>query len=85
MPICIRNPNAERLAREVASETGESITQAVTTALEERLQRVRGSRTASDLVADLMDISRRCSALPTLDTRSDEEILGYGEDGAPSW
>ncbi len=30
----------------------------------------------------LMEISRRCSSLPDLDTRSAEEILGYDEKGA---
>ncbi len=84
MPISIRNEKAESLAREVAQETGESITQAITMALEERLARVRGSRTARSLVAEIMEISRRCSSLPTLDSRTDEEILGYGGNGTPS-
>jgi antitoxin VapB len=84
MPISIRNPKTETLAREVARETGESITEAITLALEERLQRVRGSRVAADLVSEVMEISHRCSSLPTLDMRTDEEILGYGSDGAPA-
>jgi antitoxin VapB len=86
MPLSIRNPRAEALAREVARETGESITQAIATALEEKLERVRGRRTADDLVAEITAISRRCAALPTLDNRTEDEILGYGETGAPgSW
>jgi antitoxin VapB len=84
MPISIRNPKTETLARAVARETGVSITEAITLALEERLQRVRGSRVAADLVSEMMEISGRCSSLPTLDTRTDGEILGYGSDGAPA-
>ena len=37
--LSIRNPEAEKLARTVARETGESLTQAITRSLEERLQR----------------------------------------------
>jgi antitoxin VapB len=83
MPISIRNSKAEALAREVAQETGESITQAITVALEERLTRVRGSRTATDLASEIMEISRRCSSLPTADNRPEEAILAYGSDGTP--
>ena len=81
MPISIRNPKTEALAREVAGETGESLTDAITVALEERLVRVRGSRLATDLGAEIMEISARCSALPTTDTRSDNQILGYESSG----
>ena len=34
-----------------------------------------------DLEEILMAISRRCSSLPDLDTRSAEEIVGYDEKG----
>jgi len=36
----------------------------------------------NDTAERLMEISRRCSALPDLDTRSANEILGYDEIGA---
>jgi antitoxin VapB len=50
--------------------------------LEERLERLKGRRSVPDLVGALMEISRRCSSLPDLDTREAEEILGYDEKGA---
>ena len=37
MALSIRNPKAEKLAREVAAESGETITQEITYALEEGL------------------------------------------------
>ncbi len=83
MAISIRNQNAEQLAREVASVTGESITQAIIHALKERLERLRGRRTAPDALSDIMAISKRCSELPEIDPRSGDEILGYNKDGAP--
>lgn len=82
MAISIKNDRAEKLARQVAAETGESLTEAVIHSLEERLERLKGRRSAPDLAETLMAISRRCSALPDLDIRSPEEILGYDEKGA---
>lgn len=82
MAISIKNERAERLARQVAATAGESLTEAVIRSLEERLERLKGRRSAPDLVETLMAISRRCSSLPDLDTRSADEILGYDEKGA---
>ena len=44
----------------------------------------KGLRSAPDLAETLMEISRRCSSLPDLDTRSAEEILGYEKEPVPS-
>lgn len=84
MPLSIKNPRAEQLAIEVARETGETMTQAVIHALEERLERLKGRRLAPHLKDVIMEISARCSALPDQDARSAEEILGYDEHGLPS-
>jgi antitoxin VapB len=81
MALSIKNPLAEDLAREVAAESGESLTQAIIHSLEERLERLRGRRKSPDLVEALMAISARCSSLPDLDTRPADEILGYDEHG----
>ena len=82
MPLSIKNDTAERLARQVAAETGEGLTEAIIHSLEERLERLKGRRSVPDLTETLMAISRRCSSLPDLDTRDAEEILGYDEKGA---
>jgi len=82
MPLSIRNRQVEGLARRLAQETGESLTQAVLHALEDRLARIRGSRTEQDLVEQILDIATRCGSLPDLDGRTAEEILGYRGDGA---
>jgi antitoxin VapB len=82
MGISIKNDRAEKLARQVSAETGESLTEAIIHSLEERLERLKGRRSAPDLAETLMAISRRSSALPDLDTRSADEILGYDEKGA---
>jgi len=83
MALSIRNSKAEKLARELAAESGETITQTITHALEERLGRLRGRSTGTDLVEEILKISKRCSAIPDLDQRSADEILGYDSVGAP--
>ena len=83
MALSIRNPLAEKLAREVAAISGENITQAIIQALEERLERLRGRRSPVDTAAEIMEISKRCGSLPDMDGRSADEILGYDESGAP--
>jgi len=81
--ISIKNERAERLARELARETGESLTAAISVALEERLQRVEGRRSAADKLALARAALRRVDALPVLDPRTPDEILGYDEHGLP--
>ena len=83
MALNIKNPEAERLARELARQTGESVTEAIRKALEDRLQRVKARRIARSFVEDVQDILKRVEALPILDTRSEEQILNYDEHGIP--
>ena len=82
MGISLKNDKAEKLARQVSAETGESLTEAIIHTLEERLERLKGRRSAPDLAETLIAIGRRCSSLPDLDTREADEILGYDETGA---
>jgi antitoxin VapB len=83
MALSIHNPKAEKLARELAAKSGETITQAIITAIEDRLERIQGKRVAMDLTAEMMKIAERCSRLPDLDPRTPEQILGYDQRGLP--
>jgi antitoxin VapB len=84
MPLSIKDPEADRLARAVARRTGETITQAVIKALRERLAREeRKEQAIETLVEDVMEIGRHCAVLPLLDARSPDEIIGYDENGLP--
>jgi len=82
MPLSIKNPETERLARRVARETGETLTYAIKHALEERLARLK-KRRKSTLSERVRDILERVDKLPVLDPRSADEILGYDENGVP--
>lgn len=83
MALSIKDPDTERLARDLARLTGESITLATKRAIEERLHRVGGRSQKEFLVAELAEIRRRWSAMPILDHRTPEEIMGYDESGLP--
>jgi antitoxin VapB len=83
MALSIKNPEAERLARELARTTGESLTQAVTAALRERLVRETG-RDDATLERDLRQIQEEFKRLPVLDDRTPDEIIGYDEHGLPT-
>lgn len=83
MAISIRNPKAEQLAREVAEKSGESLTQAIIHALEERLERLKAPRSATMLAKEIMRISERCRELPELDERHPDDILDYDNRGVP--
>ena len=83
MALNIRNSEAERLAQQLARETGETKTQAVIQALRDRLARLRRQRSKRRLADELEDIARHCAGLPVLDARSPDEILGYDDRGVP--
>jgi len=83
MPLSIKNEATERLARQVAREAGESLTEAIQTALQERLERLKRQRRGHILSGQIEDLLRRVDALPVHDSRPETEILGYDEDGLP--
>jgi len=61
MGLNIKNEEAQLLVRELAKLTGESMTEAVTKSVRERLDRVRGENGA-DLAERLMAIGIDCAA-----------------------
>ncbi|TIO80814.1 MAG: PSK operon transcription factor [Mesorhizobium sp.] len=84
MALSIKDPETERLARTLAERTSETITIATRRALEERLRRLGSEARKAALLEDLAASRRRWSALPVLDNRSAEEIIGYDENGLPN-
>ena len=83
MAINIKDAETDRLARELAELTGQPITVAVRTAIEERLALLR-RREAVIATPDLRGIIARGRQRETLDDRSEDEILGYDRDGQPA-
>jgi antitoxin VapB len=83
MALNLRNPEAERLAGEVARLTGESKTEAVVRALRARLERLQRERSGRRLADEVEEIVQRFNKLRPLDERSDDDIVGYDEHGLP--
>jgi len=79
----IKDPDAKRLARELAAKTGESPTEAVVNSLRERLARLADRNSALRLRDELRAIRERCKKLPVLDPRTPDQILGYDDRGLP--
>lgn len=84
MALSIRNPQTEKLAREVAQITGESITEAIGKSLAERLERLKKRSDTEGARRAIDQILARVDALPDLDTRTPDEIIGYDENGLPN-
>jgi antitoxin VapB len=81
MALNIKDPETDRLARELAELSGLPITTAVRDALAERLAVLRSRARASPPGLD--EIIMRGRARATVDTRPEEEILGYDSQGLP--
>lgn len=83
MSLNIKNPDTHRLALELTALTGETLTQAVTEALRERLTRLRRQRHKAT-AAELLAIGQRCAAhLRTPGTSQEHAALLYDERGLP--
>jgi antitoxin VapB len=82
MAMSIRSSEVETLARKLASRTGISMTETIEKALE--AMDASGVAEAEIRYGKIVSIASRCAAIPDLDVRSADEILGYGPDGLPS-
>jgi antitoxin VapB len=85
MGIIIKNGQAEAKIRRLAKRTGESLTAAVEHAVDERLQRLgpakRKGRVNRKRLAEHLAYFR---SLPNInETLTDDEIIGYDENGVP--
>ena len=82
MAVLIKDQEADQLIRTLAQRTGESITDAVKQAVRERLERVP---LTEDEIATrrrkLEALVARANAMPTVDDRTPDEIIGYNERG----
>jgi antitoxin VapB len=83
MALNIKDPETDRLVRHLTDLTSEKITDAVKTAVRERLERERRQRGKAS-VEELLAIARRISRQPVVDPRTPEEIIGYDEYGLPT-
>jgi antitoxin VapB len=82
MALSIKSDEADELARQLAAETGETLTQAVVVALRERLDREHASH-ATSMRVRLARLAADVAALLVANSRAPEEIIGYDDAGLP--
>ena len=76
--LYVKNPAAHSLAQKVSKKMGVTLTDAVIISLQGQLSQPR------PIDWKKVDaISTKIAALPVLDSRTDDEILGYDEFGIP--
>lgn len=83
MALSIKSDEADRLARELAFSTGESLTEAVVKALAERLERERARRGPS-MKDGLRRLRADVAKLEVVDSRDPDSIIGYDDRGLPA-
>jgi antitoxin VapB len=83
MAFNVKNEEADQLLRQLIAVTGESLTEAITVSLRERLARERQIRQAGHVLT-LEQAVARFADRAVVDTRTDDEILGYDDVGLPS-
>jgi antitoxin VapB len=84
MALNIKNPETERLARELARRRKQGITEVLTDVLRKEVERERRKPSRQDYEAfkrGIDEIVAHFNSLPVLDDRTDDEILGYDEQG----
>ena len=85
MALNIKDPATDRLARKLAAKTGASITVAVRTAIEHRLiaEAAKNERERERMFSRVRKIQERVAAMPDRIKKSDNDIIGYNDFGAP--
>ena len=77
--LYIKNPAAHRLAEQVSKRMGVTLSDAVIHSLEDKVRRTGRPLNRAKVDA----LCRRIGALPVLDTRTPEQILGHDAFGIP--
>jgi antitoxin VapB len=77
--LYIKNPSAHRLAEQISRRMGTTLSDAVIGALEDKIQKTGRPLNRAKVEA----LCARIAALPVLDRRTPEEILGYDDLGIP--
>ena len=84
------DPDTQRLARKLAEATGKPLPTIVKEAIAAKARAAGVSLRApkrlsgEELIDRMTAISDQCAALPVLDPRSPDDIVGYDEFGVPS-
>ena len=82
MTLNIKNPEAHKLAKQVAKETGESLTTAIIESLRERLKNLRRRRKSDAMLAELIEFGKQGAKMFPGPHPDPDEFL-YDKNGLP--
>jgi antitoxin VapB len=83
MALSIKNPKADRLAKQLAKATGQSVTDAVIGALETSLKIATVRRPALVPAQEVADLQAFVAELPDQSKRSPHDVIEYDDHGLP--
>jgi len=83
MAVLIRAERVEQKIRELAARTGESLTEAVEKAIDDRLAATLPKRKGRVDREGLAKLLAEIDALPVVDPRSPDEIMDWDDSGLP--
>jgi len=83
MAVLIRAERVEQKIRELAARTGESLTEAVEKAVDDRLATTAPKRKGRVDREGLAKLLAEIDALPVVDPRSPDEIMDWDDSGLP--
>lgn len=83
MAFHVSSERVDHNVRRLATLTGQSITDAIDTAVREKLRRLEPRSPDPNYVRDLMQMAERIRTKLRLDGRSADELVGYDKDGLP--
>jgi antitoxin VapB len=85
MALSIKNDEVERLARTLAARRNISITEAIRQSLAREVDESGMAKSArSPRLKAMMEVAEKAARIPRVNTKTDDEILGYDEYGAPT-
>lgn len=84
MALHIDDPEIEAKAADLAARTNRPLADVVLSALAKEEAAVQELERRASRLAAIREIQARVAAMPVLDHRTDDEILGYDENGLPS-
>ncbi len=83
MALLIKDAETDRVVRELAARTGDTLTEAVRKAAEQRLASLPPAKKQVDMVK-VRAMLAEIDALPRGEDISMDEAIGYDENGLPS-
>ena len=85
MALSIKDPETDAMVRRLARARKTSFTGAIRLAVSNELAKEpKPKRTFEEVWPEIQEIQRQTAAIPLLTDASDDEILGYDDDGLPT-